>query len=178
MAIVSDTHGYIDPGIVHLVAGCDAAIHAGDIGSASVLEALRPKAELIFAVAGNNDIAPRWDRSEKAVVNTLSDQHTIVLPGGTISVEHGHAVYDDNMNRFHQALRKRHRASRAVVYGHTHVRLFDRSEKPWLLNPGAAGLVRNYGGPSCLVLEVRDKDWTVTEHVFSGQVESATAAAT
>ncbi len=47
VALVSDTHGYLDPRIAREIAGCDYAIHAGDIGCAAVLNAMRPRSRVI-----------------------------------------------------------------------------------------------------------------------------------
>ena len=167
IAIVSDTHSYIDPRILELVSTCHATIHAGDIGSSDVLELLKLQSNLVFAVAGNNDDEFKWQPSEVEVVNSLSDRQDIVLSGGKISVEHGHTVRDTR--RYHEVLRERYPDSRAVIYGHTHVRVVDQSETPWVLNPGAAGRNRTRGGPSCLILEAERQDWSVTEHYFQSR---------
>jgi hypothetical protein len=34
VAILADTHGFLDPRVAEQVAECDLAIHAGDIGGA------------------------------------------------------------------------------------------------------------------------------------------------
>ena len=34
VAIIADTHGFIDPRIAEAVRACDVAVHAGDIGNA------------------------------------------------------------------------------------------------------------------------------------------------
>ncbi len=164
IAILSDTHDYVDARVLELVSNCDAAIHAGDIGNADVLNSLKPKLGLVFAVAGNNDTESKWDPSEADTVNSLKSSYTIPLSGGTLSVEHGHTIRDTH--RYHEVLRERYPGSRAVVYGHTHKRVIDQSESPWVLNPGAAGRVRTNGGPSCLILEIDQDDWAVSEHTF------------
>lgn len=129
-----------------------------------MLDSLKLQSDLVFAVAGNNDVDFKWQTSDLEVLNSLSDRQTIVLSGGNISVEHGHTVRDTR--RYHEVLRKRYPDSRAVVYGHTHVRVIDQSEMPWVLNPGAAGRNRTRGGPSCLILETEGQNWSVTEHSF------------
>ncbi len=164
IAIVSDTHGFIDSRIAQLVESCHAAIHAGDIGSRSVLDAMKPQSRLVFAVAGNNDDADKWIESEAEFVDSLPTTLEIVLANGTICVEHGHTVRDTR--RYHEILRKRHPKSRVIVYGHTHVRVIDQEAEPWVVNPGASGRVRTRGGASCLVLEAKSSAWTVVEHHF------------
>ena len=162
IAIVSDTHGFIEPAILDIVASCDAAIHAGDIGSASVLESMRTATGHVFAVLGNNDIHEKWSCHEHDVLDTLNLTHHVVLASGSVSIEHGHLV--DDWHRYHELLRERYPNSRAIVYGHTHLRTIDCDHVPWVLNPGVAGRERTRGGASCLVLEAKGDDWSVTEH--------------
>lgn len=165
VAIIADTHGFLHPGIVDLIADCHVAIHAGDIGSQAVLASMVPASGLVFAVAGNNDTVSKWTPSETDVVSALPKKQSIVAPGGTLVVEHGHTVRDTR--RYHEVLRSRHPESRAIVYGHTHVRCIDQDSVPWVLNPGAAGRERTRGGASCLVLAIQSNDWRVTEHCFA-----------
>jgi uncharacterized protein len=54
IAVISDTHGRLDPGVLKLCAAADHIIHAGDVGSGVVLEALARLAPLT-AVRGNRD---------------------------------------------------------------------------------------------------------------------------
>ena len=165
IGIVSDTHGHLDARIAEAVATCDIAIHAGDIGSATVLEQLVPKSGIVIAVAGNNDVVSKWDPTESEIVLNLAEEHVVKLPNGIVSVEHGHKVWDSR--RYHEILRKKHKESRVVVYGHTHARTIDTSDTPWVVNPGASGRNRNRGGPSCLKLTADGENWSVSEQVFA-----------
>ncbi len=165
LAIVSDTHGFVHPSIVDLIADCHIAVHAGDIGSQAVLASMVPASGLVFAVAGNNDNVSKWAPSEADVVSALPMKQSIALPGGTLVVEHGHTVRDTR--RYHEVLRNRHPESRAIIFGHTHIRVIDQDSVPWVLNPGAAGRERTRGGASCLELTIRSDNWQVTEHCFA-----------
>ena len=51
VGIISDTHEELDDNIRAVIKGCDIAIHAGDIGTSSVLEAMQPKTAHVIAVA-------------------------------------------------------------------------------------------------------------------------------
>ena len=164
VGIVADTHGYINPLVADVVTRCDVVVHAGDIGSQSVLDSITPDTGLLIAVAGNNDVAAKWAATEAHVVDGLPMEHSIELPGGILSVEHGHKVRDTR--RYHETLRSRYPDSRAVIYGHTHVRVIDQETMPWVLNPGASGRERTRGEASCLVLEASNDNWTVDEHHF------------
>jgi len=166
VAIVSDTHGFIDSRILDITQRCHIAVHAGDIGSRSVLTSMKPETGLVFAVAGNNDTVSICDPSEAEFVADLPMVQVIPLPGGTLAVEHGHTVRD---RRYHEVLRQRHADSRAIVYGHWHLRTIDQGERQWVLNPCAGGRERTNGGASCLVLEICSDDWRVSEHCFVSQ---------
>lgn len=162
VGILSDSHGYLDPRVKDSVNQCDYIIHAGDIFNADVLEQLRPKKELI-AVAGNNDYESAWDENEADIVNALPQNAKLELPGGLLVVEHGHRL--GNMPD-HDDLRWDHAEARLIVYGHTHRRVIDQKEEPWVINPGASGKVRTHGGPSCLILQVNGDDWTIDTLLF------------
>jgi putative phosphoesterase len=166
IAIVSDTHGFLDARIVHLVRSCDAAIHAGDIGSESVLRALAPRRNKIVAVRGNNDTASKWSAAERRVLDDLPAMAELDLPGGKIVVSHGDR-FGTGAKR-HSRLRRDYPYARAVVYGHSHRLVCDRSAVPWVLNPGAAGRSRTFGGPSCLVLTASSKSWRLKVFRFDG----------
>ena len=56
--ILADTHGLLRPRVLELLAGCDRLLHAGDVGDAAVLAALRRMAP-VEAVRGNVDQGPR-----------------------------------------------------------------------------------------------------------------------
>ena len=156
LLVVADTHGYIDKRIADLSSTCDIAIHAGDILAPQDLNQLRPRSGMIYAVRGNNDLT----RNSKQLAE-LPDQYLLSLPGGTLCVEHGHSIWDTK--NYHFRLRQKHqqRNLKAIVYGHTHKLVYDKGERPWVLNPGAAGKVRTYGGPSCLILTARKRAWHV-----------------
>ncbi|HHQ69657.1 MAG TPA: metallophosphoesterase, partial [Halothiobacillaceae bacterium] len=59
----------------------------------------------------------------------------------------------------------RHPEARAIVYGHTHRRVIDQSQIPWVLNPGAAGRIRAIVGPGCLLLNAQADVWSVETFV-------------
>jgi putative phosphoesterase len=162
VGILSDSHGYLDPGIKDTVNQCDYIVHAGDIFNANILEQLQPKKELI-AVAGNNDFPAFWDASEEDVVKSLPKNNKLELPGGLLVVEHGHRL--GNMPD-HDDFRVDHADARLIVYGHTHRRVVDQKEYPWVVNPGASGKVRTHGGPSCLILHAGEDEWKIDTVLF------------
>ena len=160
LAIISDTHGYIDPPVVEVIRRCDQVLHAGDICGAHVLEQLHQLKSQVTAVAGNNDAAGLWPIEATEVVNALPKIARLQLPGGELVVEHGHLHGMQQPD--HASLRLTHPQARVIVYGHTHCMLVDKENTPWVVNPGAAGATRTNGGASCLILTASaSKEWDV-----------------
>ncbi len=154
IAIISDTHGFVHPDIIRLIARCDIAIHAGDVVLESVLDKLKPLEKLIV-VAGNND----------SHITHLNDIAILHLFGNKIVVEHGHKHGHHQVS--HQSLRKAHNDAKLIIYGHTHKQIIDKKQTPWVVNPGAAGETRTNGGASCLVLEASaNKQWNIEPFRF------------
>ena len=54
LVILSDTHGLLRPAVQARLEGADAILHAGDVNTPAVVEALRGFAPL-YIVRGNND---------------------------------------------------------------------------------------------------------------------------
>lgn len=164
VALLADTHGELDARIAEEVGRCDYAVHAGDIGAAAVLRALAPRSGVVIAVRGNNDVVEKWPGADRLLLQGLPDEATLPLPGGDLVVTHGHRAGAPATR--HAALRERFPAARAVVYGHSHRAVVDRARLPWIINPGAAGKARTYGGPSLVIVEATITGWQVEEIKF------------
>ncbi len=154
IGILSDTHGAVHPQIVELINDCDFALHAGDIVDIEVLQKLNPKQE-VFAVRGNNDYH----------ITHLEDVEVLNLPSGKIVIEHGHR--HGHYEPCHESLRKSYPDAKAIIYGHTHRQVVDKTKIPWVINPGAAGETRNYDGAKCLMITIDgEKEWDIESHSF------------
>ncbi len=155
IAVLSDTHGFVHPEINTLVNKCDIIIHAGDVVEESVLSQLKPKEKLI-AVAGNNDTH----------ITHLEDVETIEVYNQQIAIEHGHQ--HGHYKPCHQSLRDSYPDAKIIIYGHTHKQVIDKSDTPWVINPGAAGKIRTNGGASCLIVTAYDyHDWRIEQFRFT-----------
>jgi len=163
VALLADTHGQLDPRIDALVRGCDVAVHGGDIGNAGILARLQPLSGRVYAVRGNNDVPRKWPEHERRLLDDLPLQTTVQLPGGSLVIVHGHRTAAAGR---HLRLRRQYPLARAIVYGHSHRLIADCDATPWVLNPGAAGRARTFGGPSCLILKATVTDWQVDSHRF------------
>ncbi|MCB1724312.1 MAG: metallophosphoesterase family protein [Gammaproteobacteria bacterium] len=162
--LLSDTHGALHPRILALAATVDGVVHAGDIGDPAILDLLASVANGLIAVRGNNDVAGRWPGARHADLAALGERAELQLPGGCLVVEHGHRV--NPAAHRHAGLRARHGGARAVVYGHTHRQTVDTACKPWIINPGAAGRSRTFGGSGCALLEATARRWRVQTFQF------------
>lgn len=163
IAVVSDTHGRFADGLPAALTGAELIVHAGDVGDAAVLEALALIAP-VAAVRGNNDIAGKWPCGDHAVLAAMPDVITIHCRGGTLVVVHGHQF--PRASTRHDALRSRWPQARCIVYGHSHRRVRDHVDQPWVINPGAAGRARAYGGAGWLGVLTGTAGWQVTENGF------------
>jgi len=164
VCLLSDSHGVLDPRVLAEAARCQLVVHGGDIGDPAVLAALRAAGPEVLAVRGNNDLPGKWPADQHACLAALPEQLQVPLPGGVLAVEHGHRV--NPAARRHARLRHRHPDARAILYGHSHRLVVDRDAAPWVLNPGAAGRARTFGGPACLLLEAGEHHWRITVRRF------------
>lgn len=150
IAIIADTHGHLDPRIAEAVSDCACIVHAGDVG-ADVVDALASLGPDVAIVTGNNDPADApWPETRH-----------LSLPGGELIVIHGHQWPAKNR---HRKLRAAFPGASAVVCGHSHRQVVDRDTRPWVLNPGAAGRTRTYGGPGYLILTAADGRWRLEDY--------------
>lgn len=164
VAIISDTHAVLPSRIKQIIEDSDIAIHAGDICDARILDSMKPKTGKVIAVVGNNDIPHLWPENQKETVENLPQVAELDLPGGKVVVEHGHR---HSMTKpEHADLRNAHPQARMIVYGHTHKKIIDDFELPWVINPGAAGDKWNRGGNSCMVLSASEDHWSIQSYRF------------
>jgi len=133
LVVVADTHGKPHPNAIGHIEGLepDAILHAGDIGSLDVLDALRGVARL-FAVRGNIDAhAPGLPDSLDL---TLTADDT---PRLRVLLTHI-AVYGPKL-RADAAQLARAREASLVVCGHSHVPFIGRDKGLSIFNPGSIG---------------------------------------
>ena len=155
--LLADTHGRLHPQILALAKQVSTVIHAGDIGHPDILALLARDGRRVFAVRGNNDTSRSWPSSAHQQLAHLDRTKEVTLAGGRIAVEHGDRV--NPANRRHALLRSRYPEARLIIYGHSHRLVIDTSERPWVVNPGAAGRSRTFGGSGCILLRVTNGRW-------------------
>ena len=121
IGVISDTHGLLRPQALRALAGADLIVHAGDVGSPDVLEALRAIAPVV-AVRGNNDRGG-W-------ATALAETEVVETDGRSLYVLHDLKELD---------LDPRAAGFDAVIAGHSHQPRIERRDGVLYLNPGSAG---------------------------------------
>lgn len=137
IGVISDTHGLVRPEALDALRGVEVILHAGDIGSAAVLEALKTLAPTV-AVCGNNDRGP-W-------ANALPAQATVEIGAARLLLVHDLSTICVDVVAA---------GFSGVVAGHSHKPRCERVERVLYFNPGSAG-PRRFKLPVCVgILEVQ-----------------------
>jgi putative phosphoesterase len=121
LSVISDTHGLLRPEAVVELRSSDRILHAGDVGSPKILDALAKIAPVI-AIRGNIDAGP-WARS-------LPETEVIKIGGISIYMLHDLGQLD---------LKPEAAGFRVVVYGHSHRPKIEEKNGVLYFNPGSAG---------------------------------------
>jgi len=122
----------------------DVVIHAGDVTSAAVLDALAA-ASPVLAVRGNND-GP--DVAAWGALETIETQ----LDGVPIAVIHDAGPVKGRPAR----MRRRFPGARLVIYGHSHIPMDIEEAGVRLLNPGSPTWKRRQPAPTFAIVEIHD----------------------
>ena len=121
IGLISDTHGLVRPQALETLRGVDLIIHAGDIGKAEVLDALKPIAPL-HAIKGNNDCGA-WAKK-------LPDTKSFSVGGVKLFLIHDVHDLDFDPSK---------RGIAAVISGHSHKPSIVERDGVLFVNPGSAG---------------------------------------
>ncbi len=165
LGLVSDTHvpAHIKSLPRSLLDGLrqaqvDRILHAGDLTSMDVIEALQEIAPTV-AVAGNMDPAE--------VSTVIPKRATIEAAGWKIGLQHGHQRhalqrkyigqgYDQpEMELFYQAMASQLPDTQIIVFGHFHVPVVRVWKETVFINPGA--VAPSYGRSTFAVLELEPR---------------------
>ena len=130
IGVISDTHGLLRPEAAKRLAGCDAILHAGDIGSPEILDALSRIAP-VYAVRGNAD----KDWAEHIPYTLQKD-----LFGLRVFAVHKKKEIPADTG-----------GADLVVYGHSHEYEEERRGGVCRLNPGSCG-PRRFNQPITMAL--------------------------
>ena len=153
IAVISDTHNLLREEVKVQLHDCDLILHAGDICSPAVYDALESLGKPMLAVRGNND--GRW-AAEKGIPKVVDV---------CLSQIEGLSAFDGDIHIFMVHDRKDIPATilagdsnyDLVVYGHSHKYETFYAGKTLFINPGSCGPVRFRLPVTMAVLEVSGK---------------------
>lgn len=144
IGVIADTHGVLHPAVPDVFANVDAILHAGDIGGAHILAALRTIAP-VTSVAGNNDDG----MGEEIRRKTLGDLRVLL----THILPRPHKL----AARVAESLRKS--PADVVVFGHSHLPHNEVVGGVRYFNPASAG-PRRFDYPVAIgLLEKKGRVW-------------------
>lgn len=130
IALISDSHSYIDSKTLAYLAEVDEIWHAGDIGSFDVMDAL-PKGKPIRAVFGNID--------DQDLQRAYPEWQEFALEGVKVLMTH----IGGKPPRYAKGIKTKIRESSPNLFicGHSHICKveYDRTVNCLYMNPGAIG---------------------------------------
>lgn len=131
IALLSDTHNYLDPKIFKYFDSCDQIWHAGDIGTIAIADELA-KIKPLIAVYGN------IDGSDVRMVHPLNQRFMCE----EVDVFMTHIGGYPNRYSLEALTEIKRKAPKLFICGHSHILkvMFDQTYKLLHINPGAAGV--------------------------------------
>ena len=115
-------------------------------------------------VDGLEWLRPKWKGLGSYYFKIASKFATIFFDE-IITVTHGDQF---GSKPSHSKLRDTFPNSKLIIYGHTHYQIFDDSESPWVMNPGASGHTRNMnGGPCFSQIHIDNGLWDIKQYCFN-----------
>jgi putative phosphoesterase len=150
LGVISDTHGLLRPEALEALRGSDLILHAGDVGSAGILDELRRIAP-VNAVRGNIDSSP-W-------CETLPQ--TEVIEAGGLSLYMLHNLKQLDLNPAAAGFA-------AVICGHSHAPMNEVRNGVLYFNPAGAG-PRRFKLPIC-VGRLRIREGSISGEIIELQL--------
>ena len=141
IGVVSDTHGFLSPGLQDILAQCDLIIHAGDMDDAHTLGQFRAIGPPCRIARGNCDYG--------AWAETLSPVEFFEFAGFHFYVRH--IPWQVDIDPVAAGVD-------VVISGHTHRARTERENGVLFLNPGSAGAVPASQNATAALITIDNKD--------------------
>ena len=138
IGLISDTHGHLPKAVGAVFSNVDVIIHAGDVGSQTVLQALENLAP-VTAVRGNCDAG--------LLAAFLEDVEYLNILGHEIAVLH-------KLSQVEHMLKKGFKG--VVVYGHTHNPEIFKNPGVFYINPGSPSQPRALEHGTVAILSLKE----------------------
>lgn len=133
IGVISDTHitdrsGQIPQAVLNAFKGVDLVIHAGDMVSLRVIEALKGVCPKVIAVAGNMD--------QEAVRKRYPPKQILEILGHRIGLMHGAGAPFNLIDLLKDAFKQD--GCDLIIYGHSHKPMNEEIDGVLFFNPGSA----------------------------------------
>ena len=147
IGVISDTHGYLPPLVFQQFAGVEKILHAGDVVTEEILIELETIAP-VFAARGNTDFYPLAMKLPAVKLLTLNTVNFAII----------HNL--GNKSNFLARIKSEHPSFNpdVVIYGHTHIKHYEKAYGVHFVNPGCAGNSRCAGQKTGAIIEWKNKD--------------------
>ena len=147
--LLSDTHSYIDNGILKYVNQTDEVWHAGDIGNIDVLEKLEEKVQ-VRSVYGNID--------DHLVRSATKEINTFICEKIKVSMIHIAGKPTHYNKKTNDLINKKN--PKILVCGHSHILKveYDKANDLLYMNPGAAGRYGFHKKRTMIRFEINGKE--------------------
>jgi hypothetical protein len=147
IGVISDTHGELPDAVLEEFEGVDAIVHAGDCGTAYVLEALERIAP-VTAVCGNCDLP-----------GTLPCPHVVNVELGGVRIVVAHRERD-----LAGSLEPARAGARVAITRHSHIAAIGERDGVLWVNPGSPSFPRG-GQPASVGFIVVEPDGSLRASV-------------
>ncbi len=154
LGVISDTHGYFDPRLPEMMAGVEAILHCGDVGSREVLDGLK-RIGKVYSVRGNVDpkgVKLRRSQTLQFEGVQVRLQHQLLIPQSELEAwSDGTMLCKLHPERRDAFLDEFGAETRVVLFGHSHQPCLMTLGHKLFFNPGSAGQQR-FSLPRCFGL--------------------------
>ena len=140
IGVISDTHGQLIPEVISALEGCEAILHAGDVGCSEVLERLEKLAP-VYSVRGNCDGA--WAKNIPAAIDKE-------ICGLRVFITHRKTELPNDLGNYDLA-----------VFGHSHRYEQFCQGRTLMLNPGSCAPKRFSPRVTMAIIEADGKSLDV-----------------
>ena len=159
LGVISDTHGFFHPRLPESFAGVEKIIHAGDLGGKNVFQKLSAIAPVTL-VRGNHE--------PDEIPGSLPDPSSILLADKKVLLTH--RLITMTWEYFKDALSHLDPLPffpgfDLVIFGHSHIPVWDKVQEMYFLNPGYAGDNQLEDHPSAALLEINEEK--ISAEIFS-----------
>lgn len=161
IAVISDTHNLLREEVVKQLKECDVILHAGDICSPAVFDALESFGKLMLTVRGNND--GRW--AVQRGIPEMVDQSLSVMGAETFVAKDIRVFMVHDRRDIPNEVLNDGGGYNLVVFGHSHKYESFYVGKTLFINPGSCGPVRFRLPVTMAIITVSDEGNVLAEKI-------------